>query len=253
MTSLDTPWPPVNEMIDLRPGSVTTVASLPTTGRSTFTLNMALHNALKGTCTLYTSSEINEESLTEKAVSALYGIDLRHREAPIGGWDAFSARTKAELVSLPLYLHAATQETPDAAFKAGTVTSGQRGQKVRLWVLDALAHFSPFVHDGDGVWDFEQSMAELRRIAEREQMAIVVTARAENQSEDEPLTLEHVAAPVVELSDQVLMLHREGAYWQSGPASDVTTVTRLKPELEKSATLRFKPRLCRFSSLEIDI
>ncbi|AKZ60728.1 hypothetical protein SAM23877_p019 (plasmid) [Streptomyces ambofaciens ATCC 23877] len=253
MPLLDTPWPPINEMIDLRPGSVTTVASLPTAGRSTFTLNMALHNALKGTCTLYTSSEIDAESLTEKAVSALYGIDLRHREAPLGGWDVFSARTKAEVVSLPLYLHAATQETPEAAFEAGTVTSGQRGRKVRLWVLDSLAHFSPFVHADDGVWDFEQSMTQLRRIAEREQMAIVVTACAENQSEDELLTLEHVPSPVVKLSDQVLMLHREGAYWQNGPASDVAIVTRLKPELEKPATLRFKPRLCRFSSLEIDI
>jgi hypothetical protein len=240
-------------MIDLRPGTVTTIASLPTAGRSTFTLNVALHNALKGTCTLYTSSEINEESMTEKTVSALYGIDLRHREAPIGGWDVFSARTKAELVSIPLYLHAATQETPEEAFEAGTVTSGQRGHTVQLWVLDALAHFSPFTHTGEDVWDFEQSMTQLRHIAEREQMAIVVTARAENQSEDEPLTLEHVPTPVAELSDQVLVLHREGAYWQNGPASDVATVIRLKPEHEKLATLRFKPRLCRFSSLEIDI
>jgi replicative DNA helicase len=240
-------------MVDLRPGTVTTVASLPTAGRSTFTLNMALHNALKGTCTLYTSSEINEESMTEKTVSALYGIDLRHREAPIGGWDVFSTRAKADLVSIPLYLHAATQETPEAAFEAGKVTSGRRGQKVRLWVLDSLAHFSPFVHSGDGVWDFEQSMTQLRHIAAREQMAIVVTASAENQSEDEPLTLEHVPASVAELSDQVLMLHREGAYWQNGPASDVATVTRLKPESKKPVALRFKPRLCRFSSLEIDI
>lgn len=253
MTSLDTPWPPVSEMIDLRPGTVTIVASLPTAGRSTFTLNMALHNVLKGTCVLYTSSEINEESLTEKAVSALYGIDLRHREAPLGGWDVFSARAKAELTSVSLYLHAATQETPEAAFEAGAVTSRQRGHKVRFWVLDALAHFSPFVHEGHGVWDFEQPMTQLRRIAEREQVAIVVTACVENETEDEPLTLKHLPAPVVELSDQVLMLHREGVYWQNGPASNIATVTRLKPEAEKSATLRFKPRLCRFTHLGIDI
>jgi hypothetical protein len=237
-------------MLDLRPGTVTTIASLPTVGRSTFTLNMALHNAMKGTCTLYTSGEIDEQSMTEKTVSALYGIDLRHREAPIGGWDVFSARTKAELVSIPLYLHAATQETPKAAFEAGAVASGR---EVRLWVLDALAHFSPFVHAGDGVWDFEQSMTELRHIAEREQMTVVVTVRAESQSEDEPLTLEHLPTPVAELSDQVLMLHREGAYWQNVSASNIATVTRLKPEFGEPATLRFKPRLCRFSSLEINI
>jgi predicted ATP-dependent serine protease len=252
VTSMNTPWPPVNDMIDLRPGTVTTIASLPTAGRSTLTLNMALHNALQGTCTLYTSTEINGEQLTEKTVTALYGIDLRHRETPIGGWDAFSARTKAELGSIPLYLHAAAQETPEEAFEAGTANSARRQQKVRFWVVDSLAHVSPFVADGEGIWDFEQSMTQLRRIAEREQLAVVVTARADNEAEHEPLVLKHVPPAIVELSDQVLMLHREGVYWTTS-ASDDATITRLKPQLDGAVTLRLLPRLCRFSHFGINV
>lgn len=248
MTQLDTPWPPINEMIDLRPGTVTTVASLPTAGRSTLTLNMAVHNALKGHVVLYSSSEIDEDSLTQKSASAIYGIDLRHREVPLGGWDNFNARAKTGLEKLPFYLHSPKQDTPEDAFTAGTATSRQRGQHVDLWVLDSLAHFSPFVSEGDGVWDFEPAMNQLRDIAEREELAVVVTARADNEAENDPLTLPGI---VVSLSDQVLLLHRDGVYWQNGPASNTAVVTRLKPQLDEAAKLHFQPSLCRFSHREI--
>jgi replicative DNA helicase len=241
-------------MIDLRPGTVTTIASLPTAGRSTFTLNMALHNALQGTCTLYTSSELDEEALTSKVISALYGIDLRHKEAPLGGWDTFSARTKEQVKSIPLHLHQ-SMGTPEQAFKDGTVSLLRHGHKLGLWFVDALYHFADFTTD-DGSTDFDQrferAMEELRAIAERQQIAVVVTARAENDGNDETLTLKHVDVAVAEMSDQVLMLHRDGVYW-SGEVSDVATVTRLKPELEGSATLRLLPRLCRFAHFGINI
>jgi hypothetical protein len=255
VTSFDTPWPPVSDMVDLRPGTVTAIASLSTAGRSTFTLNMALHTALQGTCTLYTSSELGGDVLTSKAISALYGIDLRHQEAPLGGWDAFSARTKEQVQAIPLRLHQSTVATPEEAFKEGTVNLARREGKLGMWFVDSLYHFTEFRTD-DGFRDhdhgYERAMVQLRRIAEQQQIAIVITALAENESEHEPLTLEHVERPVAELSDQVLMLHRKGVWWTNEP-SDVATVTRLKPELEGSATLRLLPRLCRFAHFGITI
>ncbi|MEU1789121.1 DnaB-like helicase C-terminal domain-containing protein [Streptomyces sparsogenes] len=251
----DTPWPPVNDMIKLKPGTVTAVASLPGVGRSTFTLNMALHNALQGKRTLYTSSEIVGEELTSKAVTALYGIDLRHRETPLGGWESFSARTKQQVESIPLHLHEAIETTPEKAYTAGTVGADRKGQRLTLWFLDSLTHFSAFTTDGrhrDHEHGAEKAMAQLRRIAEQEQIAVVVTARAENEEDGQPLTLEHVEHAVATLSDQVLMLHREGAWWTSD-VSDTATVDRLKPPHEGTAVLRFLPRLCRFAHFGINV
>ncbi|MER7310007.1 DnaB-like helicase C-terminal domain-containing protein [Streptomyces griseoluteus] len=252
MTPLDTPWPPVSDMVDLRPGTVTTIASLPTVGRSTFTLNMALHAALQGTCALYTSSELDQHSLVEKTVSAMYGIDLRHKEAPLGGWDVFSPRIKTEVESLPLYFHTSMHVSPEETFREGAAGGMRRGRKVQIWFLDALAHFSEINDVEETVWDYRQSMGQLREIAHQQQIPIVVTARADNESEHDPLTLKHIAPAIAELSDQVLMLHRDGAYWTTN-GSDIATVTRLKPEYDGEARLRLLPRLCRFAHFGINV
>ncbi|MEU9578830.1 DnaB-like helicase C-terminal domain-containing protein [Streptomyces chilikensis] len=255
MTRPDTPWPAVNEMIELRPGTVTTIASLPTAGRSTLTLNMALHNALKGVNTLYTSSELTGDSLTEKAVTAMYGIDLRHREAPLGGWEAFSDRAKAEVEKLPLLFQSVSETTPEKAFRKGSVESQRRGMKLSLWLLDTLVHFSELTHTGRDYADYATAMAQARGIAHEHQIPVVITAKALNEEEDEPLTAEHVHPDVMKLSDQVLLLHREGVYWTSGPTSNDATITRLKPATDPTevVSLRFNPRLCRFAAFGINV
>jgi hypothetical protein len=232
-------------MLDLRPGTVTTIASLPTAGRSTFTLNMALHNALQGTCTLYSSSELVADSLTEKTISAMYGIDLRHREVPLGGWDVFKSRTTAEMESTPLLLQQVIDDEPREAFTSGAVYGQGRGHRVALWFLDAIAHFTKFTDHGR---DFDRSMQQVRHIAEEAQIPVVLTARAENDAEEEPLALQHIDEAIVRHSDHLLVLHREGIYWQSGPGSKTAIVTRLKPEGGAPAVLKFHPRLCRFSA-----
>jgi hypothetical protein len=238
-------------MVELRSGTVTTVASLPTVGRSTFTLNMALHNALRGVDTLYTSSELTGDMLLEKSVTAMYGIDLRHGEAPLGGWDVFIEKTRPEVEKLPLVFHAVDATSVEGAFRQGGVESRKRGLKLGLWILDTLVHFSELTETG---WDYATAMRQARHVALEYQIPVVVTAKAMNE-EGEPLTAEHVHPDVVELSDQLLLLHREGAYWTNGPVSDEATVTRLKPaaDSEDPATLRFAPRLCRFASFGVNV
>ncbi|MFF9632891.1 DnaB-like helicase C-terminal domain-containing protein [Streptomyces fradiae] len=243
MTQPDTPWPLVNTMINLRPGTVTTIASLPTVGRSTLTLNMALHNAMKGICTLYTSGELSVDMTTEKVVSAMYGIDLRHNEVPLGGWDLFKERVTAEMTSMPLLLQNQIDIEPREAFTYGSIAGQRRGHTVELWFLDALAHFSKFTEHGP---DYAHAMGQIRRIAREASIPVVVTARAVNDVEDEPLALKHLPEAVAELSDHVLTLHREGVYWRNGPDSTEATVTQLKPRGRQSAALTLHPRLCRF-------
>ncbi|MGW0608708.1 DnaB-like helicase C-terminal domain-containing protein [Streptomyces sp. NPDC002640] len=252
MTLPDTPWPAVNEMIQLRPGTVTTVASLPTAGRSTLTLNLALHNALRGVNTVYTSSELTWDSLMEKTITAMYGVDLRHREVPLGGWEVFSDRGRVEVEKLPLLFRTAIETTPEKAFREGSVESQRRGMKVSLWLLDAIVHFSELTHAGP---DYATAMDQVRHIAREHQIPVVVTAKALNEESNEPLTAEHVHPDVVDASDQVILLHREGVYWTNGPASDAAIVRRVKPVSDPAdtASLRFNARLCRFATFGIDI
>ncbi|MGW7359978.1 hypothetical protein ACWGI0_25950 [Streptomyces sp. NPDC054802] len=93
------PWS-VAALVPLAPGTVTALVSLPTAGRSTLALNIALHHALQGTCTLFTSGEISFSILQQKVLAARYGVDVR-REEPAEGWAAFRATVMPEAQALP--------------------------------------------------------------------------------------------------------------------------------------------------------
>ncbi|RKT08148.1 DnaB helicase-like protein [Streptomyces sp. 3211.6] len=243
------PWRGTGDLVHLEPGSITVLVSLPTAGRTTMALNIAAHNAERGVTCLFTSGETSDEGLWRKVLNAKYGFDVR-RQAPPEGWDAFKAKVNADMSSLPLFIHNPHPgDAVRAVFREGRTMANARGRRLDLWVLDTIQHFSQFTDDG---LDLADSMHQARRIAQENQIPVVVTARVLTESKDEAISAEHLP-PELRGADSILALHRDNSSWfarrEDDSAASTLTVLRPRPSQAGSAQLFLEEERCRFVSL----
>ncbi|MFB7998812.1 DnaB-like helicase C-terminal domain-containing protein [Streptomyces sp. NPDC056002] len=240
------PWPGAAALAGLVPGRVTALVSLPTAGRSTLALNMALHAAEQGRSALFTSGEITTDVLKEKVIAARYGFDPR-RQAPPGGWPAFRASALPEMEALPLALHGATVgSTARDSLISGAAAIMKRHQRpIGLWAIDTVQHFSEFTDTG---LDTAATMRRLRTLASEYNMAVLVTAQVVTDRPDEPVTTARLPEGIREHAERVIVLDRPGAYWTNSAAA-AATLSRL-PDTGRTQmvplTLQFEN--CRFIS-----
>ncbi|MFJ9083871.1 DnaB-like helicase C-terminal domain-containing protein [Streptomyces sp. NPDC102384] len=240
------PWPGAAAMAGLVPGRVTALVSLPTAGRSTLALNMALHAAETGRPTLFTSGEITTDVLKEKVIAARYGFDPR-RQAPPGGWPAFRASTLPEMQALPLALHGATvgSTARDSLVSGATAIMKRHLRPIGLWAIDTVQHFSEFTETG---LDTAATMRQVRALASEYNMAVLVTAQVATDHPDERMTTAHLPKGISEHAERVMVLDRPGAYWTNSAAAAATlsglqNTSRTRPV---RMTLQFEN--CRFLS-----
>jgi hypothetical protein len=238
------PWPGATALAALAPGSVTALVSLPTAGRSTLALNMALHNAEQGRPALFTSGEINTDALRQKVITARYGFDPRKQEPP-GGWSAFKATALPELEALPLFLDGATvgSSARDSLTNGATAVMTRFQRPLDLWVVDTVQHFSEFNNDG---LDTALTMRQLPGLAREYSMAILVTADVATDDADEPARPTHLPHGIAEHADRVLLLDRPGVYWTNSgtPAATLSLLSDAKRAQPVSLQLEFDR--CRF-------
>ncbi|MFJ4873275.1 DnaB-like helicase C-terminal domain-containing protein [Streptomyces sp. NPDC088757] len=237
-------------LASLAPGTVTALVSLPTAGRSTLALNMALHNAQQHIGALFTSGEITSKALAQKVIAARYGFDVRS-QVPPGGWETFKATAVPELDATPLLRHGAQVGTSARdSLRAGLLAAARRGFTLRLWVVDSLWHFSDLTEQGR---DTAATMAQLRSLAREHHLAVLVTSQVVTEDPDDPdvpVTTAHLPAGMADHSDRVLVLDRPGAQgsWVPAPypsSAILRRVTGRGPAIE----LELEPEHCRFVSL----
>ncbi|MGD6757224.1 DnaB-like helicase C-terminal domain-containing protein [Streptomyces sp. BH105] len=240
------PWPGAAALAGLVPGRVTALVSLPTAGRSTLALNMALHAAEQGRPALFTSGEVTTDVLKGKVIAARYGFDPR-REQPPGGWPAFRQSALPEMEALPLTLHGATvgSTARDSLVTGATAIMKRHRRPIGLWAIDTVQHFSEFTDTG---LDIAATMRQVRALAGEYNMAVLVTAQVVTDHPDEPVTAAHVPEGIREYAQRVIVLDRPGVYWtNSAPAA--ATLGRLQDSGRTQPvplTLQFEN--CRFLS-----
>ncbi|WP_167523808.1 DnaB-like helicase C-terminal domain-containing protein [Streptomyces brevispora] len=221
--------------------------SLPTAGRSTLALNVALHNAMEGICALFTSGEITSRSLGQKILAARYGFDARSQEPP-GGREAFKATALPELNAAPLLRHGARVGTsaPDS-LRAGLVAAARKNRTLRLWIVDSVWHFSDFTDEGR---DTASTMAELRTLAREHDLAVLVTSQVlttDPQDPDEPVTAAHLPDGMASHSDRVLVLDRPGTErLRRGDTYPTAATLRSLSRPGFEVELELEPEHCRF-------
>ncbi|TWF92358.1 DnaB helicase-like protein [Streptomyces brevispora] len=241
------PWSGASGLAPLAPGTVTSLVSLPTAGRSTLALNVALHNAMEGICALFTSGEITSRSLGQKILAARYGFDARSQEPP-GGREAFKATALPELNAAPLLRHGARVGTsaPDS-LRAGLVAAARKNRTLRLWIVDSVWHFSDFTDEGR---DTASTMAELRTLAREHDLAVLVTSQVlttDPQDPDEPVTAAHLPDGMASHSDRVLVLDRPGTErLRRGDTYPTAATLRSLSRPGFEVELELEPEHCRF-------
>ncbi|MBZ6107952.1 DnaB-like helicase C-terminal domain-containing protein [Streptomyces olivaceus] len=240
------PWPGATALAGLAAGRVTALVSLPTAGRSTLALNMALHAAEQGRPALFTSGEITTDVLKEKVIAARYGFAPR-RQAPPGGWPAFRASTLPEMQTLPLALHGATAgSTARASLVSGATAIMKRHRRpIGLWAIDTVQHFSEFTDTG---LDTAATMRQVRALAGEYNMAVLVTAQVVTDHPAEPVTTAHLPEGVREHAERVMVLDRPGAYWTNSAAAAATLSGLQNTGRPRPVPLTLQFENCRFLS-----
>lgn len=230
-------------LVPLTPGTVTSLVSLPTAGRPTLALNIALHHAQAGTDALFTSGEISFRSLQQKVLAARYGVDVRRQEPP-GGWAAFKATVLSEMKDLPLTLHGARgRNSARDSLRRALLAAAGTNRKLGLWTVDSVWHFSDLTDDGP---DTAATMAELHLLASEYNLAVLVTSRVVTENPNEPVAATHLPAGMAQHSDQVLVLDRPGAYWTHTPSTAATLRQLTGPAPGRAIELELQPDHCRF-------
>ncbi|MFE2561597.1 hypothetical protein ACFXGT_37435 [Streptomyces sp. NPDC059352] len=240
-------WSGAAQLASLAPGTVTGLVSLPTAGRSTLALSIALHNAMQGIGTLFTSGEITGKDLGQKIIAARYGFDARHQEPP-GGWEAFKVTAVPERDAMPLLRHGARAgSSARDSLRAGLLTAARADRTVRLWVVDSLWHFSDLTDEGV---DTASAMAGLRLLAREHQLAVLVTSQVlttDPEDPDEPVTAAHLPDGMTAYSDQVLVLDRPGTDEpQRADAYPTAATLRRVSGPAPAIALELQPENCRF-------
>lgn len=237
------PWPKATALAGLTPGSVTALVSLPTAGRSTLALNVALHAAGQGHPALFTSGEITTKALQQKVITARYGFDPRKQEPP-GGWSAFKAATLPEMKALPLCLHGAIvgSSARDSLTSGVAATMTRHQRSLGLWIIDTVQHFSEFTDAG---LDTAATMRQLHAVAREYHMAVLVTAQVITDHK-EPVSLAHLPLGISEHADRVLLLDRPGVYWTNSGASAATLSLLSESGRARPVSLELEFDRCRF-------
>jgi replicative DNA helicase len=99
--ALDTPWPDLNDIVELKPGQLITVGAGTGQGKSLFGMNLAAHVALtRGKPALVASMEMGGSELMARLTAAEAGVDVDHlirRKLEASDWEkVFRASPKMQ-------------------------------------------------------------------------------------------------------------------------------------------------------------
>ena len=99
--ALDTPWPDLNDIIELKPGQLVTVGAGTGQGKSLLGMNLAAHVALtRGKPALVASMEMGGSELMARLTAAEAGVDVDHlirRKLEAADWEkVFRAAPKMQ-------------------------------------------------------------------------------------------------------------------------------------------------------------
>ncbi len=215
-------------------GGITVLAARPAMGKTTLALNIARNVAFRGGRTLYCSLVDNEHAMTESILSSTARLDrMRFRSTGVQADWTRALRGAGRLYGLPLHL------ISDRSLTVGDVRSEAEhlhadNADLELLVVD-WAQLLP---------DFEESVADLARLAAELQIAVLVVSQLDRQLEERankrPRLGDLLGPPVLEQrADLVLMLYRPEYYDPDVP--ELLGVAELSIVKNRSGPLKVFP------------
>ncbi|MEZ0094995.1 DnaB-like helicase C-terminal domain-containing protein [Streptacidiphilus sp. EB129] len=222
---LESPWPAFNELLALRPGTVTTVVSLSGVGKSTLALNIATHAvADQHASVAYTTTEMNVRQVHEKTMAAHIGADIRNDTLDTQQLSTLRA-FGLEMDRLPFRVLPLVGMHHDVGVIERLLDEMHAdGKPADLLVVDSIQG----IHEPSDPDGPRNVMGTLRLLSDLHDVAVLAVSHLKEPTRTSP-GLEAIQGDVVDRSDTVLALHRSTKYWDfHDPDDPSSTITVLK-------------------------
>ncbi|MFI9724616.1 replicative DNA helicase [Streptomyces sp. NPDC052396] len=215
-TSLDTPWPDINDIIQLKPGQLVTVGAATAGGKSLFGMNLAAHVALKhGKPALVASMEMGGSELMARLTAAEAGVNLDRlirRKLTDADWNRIAA-VSDRLANAKNFVLDDSANLTLSRVRARLRWMTARGNPPAIVVADYLQLMTP--EGGKASDSRAQQVAEISRglklIAMEFQVPVVALAQFNRGAVGRrPLVSDFKESSAIEQdSNIIILLHRE--------------------------------------------
>jgi replicative DNA helicase len=217
-------YPELDDAISgLQPEKLYVIGARPGHGKSLISACIADHVATRlGLPVLFSSLEMTEDELTERRISALSKVPLKHitsHQVNDAEWDMI-ARAKERLLDTQLYVDDASGQT--IAHVRGRLAAMQRtGDPVRLLVVDYLGFVK--APNAESRQQQVSSIArDVKMLAREFRVPVILLCQLnrgpEMRSDHIPVSADlRESGEVEQTADVVILLHKPDAYEQESP------------------------------------
>lgn len=205
----------------LRLGSLTTLASRPSMGRSALALNIASNLAVsKNIGVLYLSLEMPVQHLTARLLSQLALVEVRDLYESHVDWSQDQEMNVAiqRIASVPLsLLHCPYVDVESICDK---VRQLKKTTPLTLLVIDDLAYVNLSINESQAIASYEAAMQALKYLASELKIAILLLSPLNRDLEDRenkrPIFSDLPSVAIAKHSDMLLFLYRDEVYDPEG-------------------------------------
>jgi replicative DNA helicase len=201
------------------PGDLIVIGARPSMGKTSLGLNIAINVARAGTGVLFISLEMAAQQIQDRALCTLAGLcfsDIRHNPTLSGGDRRMLLDTaeKYERDRLPLFITTAGQ-TP--AQQMVLLKQYRQIHQIGLVVIDYLQLMTADQPQQDQWHIGAQVSRDLKRMAQAEQIPVIVASQLSPESEGRKSTRPHLsdlrdAGSIDQDADVIMLLFREDYY-----------------------------------------
>ncbi len=201
----------------LRLGSLTTLASRPSMGRSALALNIAANAAVSQNIgVLYLSLEMSVQNLAARLLSQLAQVEVRDLYESHIDWSRDQGMSVAiqRIASAPLsLLHCPYVDVESICDR---VRQLKKATPLTLLVIDDLAYVNLASKDGHEIASYELAMQSLKQLAGELKIAILLLSPLNRDPEDRenkrPIFSDLPSVAIARHSDMLLFLYRDEVY-----------------------------------------
>lgn len=205
----------------LRLGSLTTLASRPSMGRSALALNIAANAAVSQNIgVLYLSLEMSVQHLAARLLSQLARVEVRDLYESHIDWSRDQGMSVAiqRIASAPLsLLHCPYVDVESICDR---VRQLKKTTPLTLLVIDDLAYVNLSVNDSRAIASYEAAMQALKYLASELKIAILLLSPLNRDLEDRenqrPIFSDLPSVAIARHSDMLLFLYRDEVYDPEG-------------------------------------
>jgi replicative DNA helicase len=240
----------------LKPGSLAVVASRPSMGKSSFTLNIATHVAMdKKAPVLMFSMELSKQQVAARLVASIGNIEMSsfHEGRLDADFQMKITDTAARLDDIPLLI----DDTPCLSANAICIKTNkviEQYGKLSLIVIDGLHMMLEPDAENEGTdQEYGVVMSSLRKLARETNTPIILLSplqrKLENRKDKRPRLSDLPSSVVAQYADLLIFLYRDECYDLNSESQGMAEVIVRRNRHGATGTVYLSTRKIRYGKL----